>query len=83
MGVESAAEARISRLTVNQSLAAGEEAGIPEAMAKLSSFRVLLHHLRLAKAVCRLLSCLLFHSKLDMRLRELVIMRIGWVTGSV
>jgi alkylhydroperoxidase family enzyme len=83
MGVECAAEARIPRLTVNQSLAAGEEAGIPEAMAKLSIFRVLLHHPRLAKAVYRLLSSLLFHSKLDMRLRELVIMRIGWVTGSV
>ena len=52
-------------------------------MAELSIFRVLLHHPPVAKAVFGLLSTLLFNSKLDLRLRELVIMRIGWVTGSV
>ncbi len=52
-------------------------------MAELSIFRVLLHHPPLAKAVFTMLSTLLFNSKLDLRLRELVIMRIGWVTGSV
>ncbi len=52
-------------------------------MAELSIFRVLLHHPPVAKAVFNLLATLLFNSKLDRRLRELVIMRIGWVTGSV
>ncbi len=79
----SMAEGRVPRLPVDQSLAAGEQAGVPAMMAELSIFRVLLHHPPVAKAVFNLLATLLFNSKLDRRLRELVIMRIGWVTGSV
>lgn len=83
MSAASMAEGRVPRLPVDQSLAAGEQAGVPALMAELSIFRVLLHHPPVAKAVFNLLSTLLFNSKLDRRLRELVIMRIGWVTGSV
>lgn len=56
--------------------------GIPAPLAELNIFRVLLHRPRLAKAACDLLLCLLFDPVLDPRLRELLIMRIGWVTGS-
>lgn len=57
--------------------------GIRESMAGLSVYRVLLRHPELAKAVNHLLSTLLFTgNKLDVRLRELLIMRIGWCTGS-
>jgi alkylhydroperoxidase family enzyme len=58
------------------------DAGIPEAMTDLSVFRVLLHHPVLAGAIYRLLSTLLWKGTLDARLRELVIMRIGWRTAS-
>jgi alkylhydroperoxidase family enzyme len=58
------------------------DAGIPAPLAELNIFRVLLHRPRLAKCVSDLLLCLLFDPVLDPRLRELVIMRIGWVTGS-
>jgi len=78
-----AIEARVPRLPIDASVRIGEEAEVPANLSELSIFRVLLHHPRLAKAVYGMLSTLLFGSKLDVRLRELVIMRIGWVTGSV
>jgi alkylhydroperoxidase family enzyme len=59
-----------------------EQSGVPATMADLSVFRVLLHHPRLTGAVHELLSMLLWHGELDARLRELLIMRIGWRTGS-
>lgn len=53
-------------------------------MAPLSVYRALLKHPQLAAAVNHLLTMLLFSgNKLDVRLRELLIMRIGWVTGSM
>ncbi|MFQ5665382.1 MAG: carboxymuconolactone decarboxylase family protein [Candidatus Binatia bacterium] len=73
---------RIERLSCEEALAAAREAGVPEAMAQLNIFRVLLHQPGLAKCVNDLLLTLLFRGKLDARLRELVIMRIGWVTGA-
>lgn len=57
-------------------------AGVPEYMADLSVFQVLLHHAGLARAVNDLLAAMLFRGRLDPRLRELIIMRIGWATGS-
>ena len=50
--------------------------------ASLSVFRVLLRTPHLAKSVAGLLETLLRGEYLDGKLRELVIMRIGWVTGS-
>ena len=50
--------------------------------AELNIFRVLLHRPKTAKALSDLLVSLLFQGVLDARLRELVILRIGWTTGS-
>ena len=77
-----AAEPRIARLTEEEAKAAAQAAGLPEQMATLNVFRVLLHHPTLTGAISGLLTTLLFRGKLDARLRELVIMRIGWKTGS-
>lgn len=73
---------RIELLAGAAAKEAADEAGVPAAMADLSVFRVLLHHPRLTAAVHELLSTLLWNGKLDARLRELLIMRIGWRTGS-
>jgi alkylhydroperoxidase family enzyme len=73
---------RIQMLTPEQAKQAAEEAGLPAAMADLNVFRVLLRRPRVAKAVNDLLFSLLFGAELDDRLRELVIMRIGWATGA-
>ncbi len=76
-------EARVARLSIEEAKKAGAEIGIAEAMSELSVFRVLLRHPPLAKQINDLLISLLFRNKLDQRLRELVIMRIGWSTRSV
>jgi alkylhydroperoxidase family enzyme len=59
-----------------------ERVELPAPLADLNIFRLLLHRPRTAKAMSDLLLSLLFGGELDDRLRELVIMRIGWATGS-
>ena len=74
---------RIEMLSVEQAKAAAKECGLRESMAGLSVYRTLLRHPQLASAVNHLLTTLLFTgNKLDVRLRELLIMRIGWTTGA-
>lgn len=73
----------IQMLPVEEAKKRGADVGIPEEMAELSVFRILLRHPPLAGAMRKLLSQLLIHNELDARLRELLILRIGWRTGSV
>src|SRR5262245_18790250 len=75
------ASARVPRLLLSEAKAAADEAGIPDYMAELSMFQVLLNHPTLARAINDLLATMLWHGRLAPRLRELVIMRIGWVTA--
>lgn len=74
---------RIAPLDADAARAAAEAAGVPVAFADLNVFRVLLRHPKVAKPVNDLLLALLAQPMLDARLRELVIMRLGWCTGSV
>lgn len=73
--------ARVPLLPIAEAKAAADEAGVPDYMADLSIFQVLLNHPRLARTFNDLLATMLWHGALDPRLRELVIMRIGWLTG--
>jgi alkylhydroperoxidase family enzyme len=79
----SGAEARIPRLSAEDARAAAEAAGVPAMMAGLSVFQVLLRNPKVGKVLQDMLTALLWQGELDGRLRELVIMRLGWVTGSV
>lgn len=72
---------RIPMLDVDAAVAAGSAAGVHEVFAKLNVFRTLLHNPQVAAAVQALLSTLL-GGQLDARLRELIILRLGWVTAS-
>ena len=74
---------RVGRLTADEAKAAAREVGIPEFMADLAVFQVLLNNPPVAAALNELLSTLLWKGSLDARLRELIIMRLGWATGSV
>lgn len=74
-------QARVPRLPLDEAKAAADEAAVPDYMAELSIFQVLLNHPALARAVNDLLATMLWHGSLDPRLRELVIMRIGWLTA--
>ena len=76
-------EVRIPLLPEQAAREAAQQAEVPEAIAELNVFRVLLRHPVLATRVNDLLMTLLFRGRLNARLRELVIMRIGWATGSV
>ncbi len=73
--------ARVPRLPLDEAKAAADEAAVPDYMAELSIFQVLLNHPPLARAINDLLATMLWHGDLDPRLRELVIMRIGWLTA--
>lgn len=76
-------ESRIPLLDIAEAKSAAVLAGISEQFAELSVFRILLHHPGVAKHIAQLLTALLFtENKLDGRLRELIIMRIGWATCS-
>ena len=75
---------RIDLLSLEEAANAAGSVGISEQMAPLSVFRVLLRHPAVAGELASTLTTLLFRgNKLDARLRELIIMRIGWRTGSV
>ena len=74
---------RIPMMSVEEAQKIATREGLPEIMAPLSVFRVLLRHPALARALGGLLKMLLLEGNhLDGRLRELIIMRIGWLTGS-
>jgi len=74
-------QARVPKLSLDEAKAAADEAAVPDYMAELSIFQVLLHHPPLARGINDLLATMLWHGSLDPRLRELVIMRIGWLTA--
>ena len=76
-------EARVARLSTDDAKVAAAAIGVSDRLAELNVFRVLLHHPRLSQAISGLLGTLLFEgNELDPRLRELLILRIAWVTGS-
>lgn len=74
---------RVPLLPPAEALEAAEAAGVHPELARLTVFQVLLQHPQLAKAMQGLLFTLLLRGRLDGRLRELVIMRLAWRTGSL
>ncbi len=75
-------DGRIAPVSLERSSELAREHGIPDILADRNIFRLLLRRPKMAKAVHELLFSLLYGAALDDRLRELVIMRIGWVTRS-
>jgi alkylhydroperoxidase family enzyme len=70
-------------LDAEEAAIAAEKVGVDPRYLVQPIWRVLLRRPKLAKAVYAVLTDLLFRNRLDTRLRELLIMRIGWTTGSV
>ena len=73
---------RVAMVPLDLAQQLGAEIGLPAPMTTRSAFRTLANNPPLLKAVFGQLSALLLHNTFDTRLRELMIMRIGWVTGS-
>lgn len=74
---------RIALLSIEEAKRTAAEMEVPDSIAELNVFRILLRQPKLAKRVNDLLMTLLIGADLDARHRELIIMRIGWATGSV
>jgi len=79
---ELASRARVPILSLDESRAAADAAGVPAELADRNLFRALLACPGLAKGINDLLYSLLFGASLSDRHRELIIMRIAWATGS-
>jgi alkylhydroperoxidase family enzyme len=73
---------RIELVPLEEAQRLGREIGISDAQAGRSAFRMLAHHPDLARHVYGLLTMLSTRNKLDTRLRELIIMRLAWTSGS-
>lgn len=73
---------RIELLSVEDAVKAAESVNVTGQLAELNIFRALLHVPKVAQSLGDLLLGLIFRGKLDHRLRELIIMRLGWATGS-
>lgn len=74
---------RVPMLSLEEAAKRGAALGLPKGFSGLSVFRILMQHPVLTGKVAGLLNMLLSEGNtLDERLRELIIMRIGWVRGS-
>jgi len=75
-------DCRVDILPLDEAKEAAAKVEMIPAFAELNVFRVMLQRPKTAKALSDLLVSLLFGGELDDRLRELLIMRIGWSTGA-
>ena len=75
---------RIAMLNEDDALRRGRELGIDDYIAKMHLFRVLLNHPPVAREINSTIMALVGpDSTLGARLRELIIMRVSWVSSSV
>jgi alkylhydroperoxidase family enzyme len=73
---------RVPLVSLEHARELGEAMGLPARRTQSEAFRVLANNPGVARVAYSQLIQLLENNKLDTRLRELMIMRIGWVTGS-
>ena len=75
--------ARVPMVSAERAREVGAAAGLPERRTQSEAFRTVANNPGVAGVAFNQLLQLLENNTLDFRLRELMIMRIGWVTGSV
>lgn len=75
-------EPRLDLLPVDEAAAVAHRAGLTPGIERMNIFRALLHAEHAAEPLIRTLTTLITGAALDDRVRELVIMRVAWVTGS-
>jgi len=74
--------ARVPMVSLDRARELGEAMGMPARRTVSEAFRTVANNPGVARVAFGQLMQLLENNKLDIRLRELMIMRIGWVTGS-
>src|ERR1700676_5168707 len=73
---------RVPMISPERARELGEAMGMPARRTQNEAFRVVANNPGVARVAFSQLMQLLENNKFDTRLRELMIMRIGWVTGS-
>ena len=73
---------RVPMVSPERAREIGDTLGMPERRTGSEAFRVVANNPGVARVAFAQLMQLLENNKFDTRLRELMIMRIGWVTGS-
>ena len=73
---------RVPMVSPQRAREIGDTLGMPERRTGSEAFRVVANNPGVARVAFAQLMQLLENNKFDTRLRELMIMRIGWVTGS-
>src|SRR6202795_2064140 len=74
---------RVPMVSPERARELGDAMGMPARRTQSEAFRVVANNPGVARVAFSQLMQLLENNKFDTRLRELMIMRIGWVTGSV
>jgi alkylhydroperoxidase family enzyme len=74
--------ARVPMVSLERARELGDAMGMPARRTTSEAFRTVANNPGVARVAFGQLMQLLENNKLDIRLRELMIMRIGWVTGS-
>src|SRR5437870_1270961 len=69
-------------LSIDESTRLCAELGIDRAWATLNVWRGLLQNPSAAAGFSAVVNALMFHNKVSARARELIILRVGWRTGS-
>lgn len=75
-------EPRLDLLPVDEAAVVADRAGLTPGIERMNIFRALLHAEHAAEPLIRTLTTLIMDAALDDRVRELVIMRVAWQTGS-
>lgn len=75
-------ESRVPMVPAERARELGEAMGLPPHRTGSTAFRVVANNPAVARVVFGQLRQLLEENKFDTRLREMMIMRIAWVTGS-
>jgi alkylhydroperoxidase family enzyme len=73
---------RVAMVSLERARELGDAMGMPVRRTQSEAFRVVANNPGVARVAFGQLIQLLENNKFDTRLRELMIMRIGWVTGS-
>jgi alkylhydroperoxidase family enzyme len=74
--------ARVPMVSLERARELGEAMGMPARRTTSEAFRTVANNPGVARVAFSQLMQLLENNRFDIRLRELMIMRIGWVTGS-
>lgn len=73
---------RVPMIPLDRARELGDAMGLPARRTTSTAFRVVANNPGVARVAFSQLAQLLENNKFDTRLREMMIMRIGWITGS-